>query len=61
MSGDAKFRYGDQVQVKDGKHKDRVGDLVGMTMTASSPTYTVEFADGSDAEIAEDLLSSVDE
>jgi hypothetical protein len=38
MSGDLKFDYGDQVQAKDGKHKDRLGDVVGMTITASSRT-----------------------
>jgi len=41
MSGDTKFDYGDQVQVKDEKHKNRFGDVVGMTITASSRTYTV--------------------
>jgi hypothetical protein len=61
MSGDSKFSYGDQVQVKDGKHKDRLADVVGMTLTASSRTYTVEFGGGSDAEIEEGLLSRVDE
>jgi len=49
------------VKVKDGKHKDRLVDVVGISITASSRTYTVEFGDGSDAEIEEALLSEVDE
>jgi hypothetical protein len=61
LSGNPKFDYGDQVKVKNGKHKDRLGDVVGMTITASFCTYTVEFGDGSDAEIEEALLSKVDE
>lgn len=32
-----------------------------MTITRSSRNYTVEFGDGSDAEIEEGLLSKVDE
>ena len=61
MSGDPKFDYGDHVKVKDGMHKDRLGDVVGMSVTASFCTYTVEFGDGSDAEIEEALLSKIDE
>lgn len=58
--GDApKFDYGDSVQVKAGKHKDRSGDVVAINITTSSRTYTVEFGDGSDAEIQEELLSKV--
>jgi hypothetical protein len=42
---------------KGGEYKIVLGDVVGMTITASSRTYTVEFGDGSDAEIEEGQLS----
>jgi hypothetical protein len=33
MGSVTKFDYGDQVQVRSGQHKDRLGDVVGMTIT----------------------------
>lgn len=61
MGSDPKFDYGDHVHVRSGEYKDRLGDVVGMTITASSRTYTVEFGDDSDAEIEEGQLSKVEE
>ena len=61
MGDDPKFDYGDPVQVTGGKHKDRLGDVVGINITASARMYTVEFGDGSDAEIEEGLMSKVNE
>lgn len=61
MSAESKFDYGDGVRVTGGKHMDRLGDVVGINITASSRTYTIEFGDGIDAEIEEQLLSKVNE
>jgi hypothetical protein len=61
MNADPKFDYGDQVKVRAGEHKDRLGDVVGMSMAVSLRTYTVEFGDGTDSEIEEDFLSTIDE
>jgi len=52
-----KFDYGDEVQVTGGEHKGRSGCIVGVNLSSPSGTYTVEFGDGSDAEIKEALLS----
>ena len=57
MAGEHKFDFGDEVQVTGGEHKGRSGCIVSMNLSAPSGTYTVEFSDGSDAEIKEALLS----
>jgi hypothetical protein len=61
MSSASKFDYGDCVLVRDGKHKDRTCCVVGMSDLGSRRTYAVEFGDGSDTEIEEELLSKADE
>jgi hypothetical protein len=61
MSSAPKFDYGDCVLVRNGKYKDRTCCVVGMSHLATTRTYTVEFGDGSDAEIEEELLSKADE
>ena len=57
MADAPKFDFGDEVQLTDGEHKGRVGCIVSINLSAPSGTYTVEFDDGSDAEIKETLLS----
>jgi len=53
------FDFGQEVQVTDGEHRGRVGCIVSINLSAPSGTYTVEFGDGSDAEIKEASLSRV--
>lgn len=53
----AKFDFGDEVRVTGGEHTGRVGCIVSINLSAPTETYTVEFSDGSDAEIEETLLS----
>ena len=55
------FDYGTLVLVTGGKHKGRLGDVVGINSKDSSRRYTVEFGHGNDDEIEESLLSKVDE
>jgi ribosomal protein S4E len=57
MADTPKFDFGDEVQVTDGEHKGRVGCIVSINLSAPTGTYTVEFSDGSDAEVKEALLS----
>jgi ribosomal protein S4E len=57
MAQEPKFDYGDEVQVMAEEHEGRTGAVVGINGSESSRTYTVEFGDGSDSEIAEELLS----
>ena len=59
MEENAKFDYGDPVQMVGGKHEGRLGDVVAVNFFDSVRAYTVEFEDGSDAEIEEALLSKV--
>ena len=61
MGNDPKFDYGDPVKVTGGEHTNRFGDVVGINITASPRTYTVEFGDGSDAEVEEGHLSKINE
>ena len=58
MADTPKFDYGDEVQVTGGEHKGRIGWIVSINLSSPSGTYTVEFGDGSDAEIKEALLST---
>jgi ribosomal protein S4E len=59
MAENPKFDYGDEVEVTGGEHKGRTGCIVSINLSSPSETYTVEFGDGSDAEIKEALLSAV--
>ena len=59
MSEQSKFDYGETVQVASKEHNGRIGSVVGINGSESSRTYTVEFGDGSEAEIGENGLSSV--
>ncbi len=56
MADNPKFDYGDEVQVTGGEHKGRLGWIVSINLDSPLETYTVEFIDGSDAEIKEALL-----
>ena len=59
MADDPKFDFGDEVQVTSGEHKGRIGWIVSINLSAPSVTYTVEFGDGSYAELKEELLVKV--
>jgi ribosomal protein S4E len=59
MADDPKFDYGDEVEVTGGEHKGRLGWIVSINLSSSLGTYTVEFRDGTDAEIKEALLATV--
>jgi hypothetical protein len=56
MTEQPKFDYGDTVLVTGKKHGGRLGGVVAINGPESSRTYTIEFSDGSDSEIAEELL-----
>lgn len=56
-----KFDYGDTVEVAGELNRERMGTIVGINSSDSRWTYTVEFGDGSDAEIEEESLSKVNE
>jgi ribosomal protein S4E len=60
MADDHKFDFGDEVQITGGEYKGRVGCIVSINLSAPSGTYTVEFSDGSDAEIKETFLSRME-
>ena len=60
MANNPKFDFGDEVQVIGGEHEGRIGCIVSINLDSPSETYTVEFSDGSDAEIKEALLSACD-
>jgi hypothetical protein len=57
MGEDPKFEFGETGQITGKEHKGRIGAVVGINGPECSRTYTVEFGDGSDSEIAEELLS----
>jgi hypothetical protein len=57
MAQEPKFDYGDEVQVMAKEHEGRTGAVVGVNGSESSRTYTVEFGDGSESPIAEELLT----
>ena len=56
MPDNPKFDFGDEVRVVGGEHKGRSGCIVSINLSSPLGTYTVEFGDGSDAEIKEGLL-----
>ena len=45
------FTYGDEVRIIDGEHKGRTGAVVGVNDPDMSLVFTIEFGDGSDAEV----------
>ena len=59
MSERPKFDYGETVQITSKEHNGRIGAVVGINGSESCRTYTVEFGDGSDADIGEEGLSKV--
>jgi hypothetical protein len=59
MSDQPKFDYGETVQVTSKELNGRIGAVVGINGSESSRTYTVEFGDGSEADIGEEGLSIV--
>lgn len=59
MSEQPRFDYGETVRITGTKHQGRLGTVVGINLSESSRTYTVEFGDGSDAEVGEECLSKI--
>jgi ribosomal protein S4E len=59
MPDNPKFDYGDEVQVTGGEHNGRIGSIVSINLSSPLGTYTVEFGDGSDADMKEAFLSAV--
>jgi ribosomal protein S4E len=60
MDEQRKFGYGDSVVVTKGQHSGRLGAVVSLNGTALLPTYTVEFGDGTDAELDEDAIKGAE-
>lgn len=56
MSEQPKFTFGDTVEVLGGNHIGRLGAVVSINGARAHQTYTVEFGDGTDAEIEKQLL-----
>jgi hypothetical protein len=57
MSEQPKFDYGETVQITTKEHNGRIGAVVGINGSESFRTYTVEFGEGSEADIGEEFLS----
>jgi hypothetical protein len=55
MNQQAKLDYGDEVRIIDGEHKGRTGAVVGMNDPNTPSIFTIEFGNGSDAEVPSDL------
>jgi len=45
------FKYGDEVRIIDGEYKGRTGAVVGMNDPDALSVFTIEFGNGSDAEV----------
>lgn len=58
VSGEPKFTWGDSVVVTD---SGEVGSICALTERDSGTVYTVELADGSDRQLAEESLSHLSE
>jgi ribosomal protein S4E len=56
MSERPKFDYGEIVRIMGREHRGRLGVVAAINGSESSRTYTIEFGDGSDSEIAEEFL-----
>ena len=59
MSDQPEFDYGEEVQVTSKAHNGCIAAVVGINGSESSRTYTVEFGDGSEADIGEEGVSIV--
>jgi hypothetical protein len=55
------FTYGDEVRVIDGEHKGRTGAVVGMNDPDTPSVFTIEFGNGSDAEVPLESLDRMAE
>src|SRR3569832_958854 len=60
MAGIARITYGDEVCVIDGEYKGRKGAIVGMNDPDTPSVFTIEFGDGSDAEVPLESLEIVE-
>lgn len=50
------FTYGDEVCIINGEHKGKTGAVVGMNDPDTPSIFTIEFGNGSDAEIPLEFL-----
>jgi hypothetical protein len=48
--------YGDEVRIIDGEFKGKTGAIVGMNDPEMPSIFTVEFGDGTDAEVGTEFL-----
>lgn len=51
MDQQVKLDYGDAVRIINGDFKGRLGAIVGMNDSVLPSIFTIEFGDGSDAEV----------
>jgi len=56
MADTTPFTYGDEVCIINGEYKGRSGAVVGMNDPEKPSVFTIEFGDGSDAEIPAEFL-----
>jgi len=56
MTEQPEIDYGDTVRIRGKEHRGRIGAVVGINGSELFRTYTIEFGDGIDAEIVEELL-----
>jgi hypothetical protein len=61
MDQRAGLDYGDEVLIMDGENKGRTGAVVGMNHPDTPSIFTIEFGDGSDAEVTLGLLEKLPE
>jgi hypothetical protein len=51
MDQQARLDYGDEVRITEDENKCRTGAVVGMNHPDTHSIFTIEFGDGSDAEV----------
>ncbi len=51
MDQQARLDYGDEVRIVDGENRGKIGAVVGMNHPDTPSIFTIEFGDGSDAEV----------
>jgi len=56
MDQRAKLDYGNEVRIIDGEYTGRTGAVVGMNDSDAPSAFTIEFGDGSDAEVPSEFL-----
>jgi ribosomal protein L24 len=56
MSEMTPFTYGGEVRIIDGEYKGKTGAIVGMNDPEMPSVFTIEFGNGSDAEVRVEFL-----